>query len=164
MIFVFLIDSCGFSELGESLLTKLLEAMPVRRLDFAFDGASTRGGFAAARCLGVAFAAQLQPNKPLGIGQVIQRARYVTVLWITFPVKSAGCRETIDCVLVPALASCDSPVRRVDVAQSQIIIGLGEFGLSFAKNIDGLLRVSFLKIEPALEDPHDCCHRPMAEF
>src|SRR5262249_42306743 len=156
MSFIMLIDRCGFSKLGESFLPKMLEAMTIRDLGFAIACAAACGSLAVLCRVGVNSSPKLQGDEPLHISHVVQRSRHVAVLRIAFLVERNGGSETVDCVLVSALASGDSSVRRMDIAQSDVIIGLAQYYLRLLQNAGRLLHISFLKVEPALENSHDC--------
>ena len=118
MIFVLLIDGRGFGEFGKRLLSKLFKTIAVLRFPLTSGSAPAYGSLAATSRIGVDLAAQLQRDKPFHIGHVIQRARHVAMLRITFLVQR-NCRgEAVDGVLVTSLAARDAAIRRMNVAES----------------------------------------------
>src|SRR5262249_40573042 len=113
---------------------------------------------------GVNFSAKLQGNKSFYISQIIKRTRHVSVVRVAFLAVRNGGVKTFNRMLVSTLASRDPSIRRMDVAQSQIIVGVGQYGLGLLQNVSRLLHISFLKVKPALENSHDCSHGLIAQF
>src|SRR5882757_3482298 len=66
-------------------------------------------------------------------------------------------------VLIASLPAGDSPVGRLNITQGEMVVGLAKDCLSFLQDRNGLLRVSFLKNEPAFEHAHDSSHRLVTE-
>src|SRR6266700_1983093 len=118
MIFVLLIDGRGFGEFGKCLQSKLFKTIAVLRFPWTSGSAPAYGSLAAAGRIGVNLAAQLQRDKPFHICHVIQRARHVAMLRITFFIQRNGRGEAVDGVLVSSLAASDAAIRRMNVAES----------------------------------------------
>src|SRR6266404_4758434 len=81
------------------------------------------------------------------------------MLEIAFLVLDDGRAEMVDGVLIAPLTPGDAPVRRLDVSQRKIVVGLEQGRLCLLQDRNRLLRVSFLKVKPALQYAHHSRHR-----
>src|SRR5216684_5810768 len=126
MIFVLLVNGRGFGKLGQRFLTELFKAIAILRLTLTAAGAAARGSFAAAGRFGIGFAAQLQCDQPLDVRHVVERASHVAMPWVAFLVQRDGIGKAINGVLVSSLAASDAAIRRANVAESDVVVGLVE--------------------------------------
>src|SRR5207249_4484716 len=83
---------------------------------------------------------------------------------IAFPVERDGGGKAINGVLVSSLAARDAAVRRLNIAEREVVVRLAENGFGIPQSVDCLLGVALLKQDPALQHLHDCSHRLVAEF
>src|SRR5436190_24100858 len=108
--------------------------------------------------IGINFSGKLQSNQALDGRHVAERSGYITVLEVALFVLGDGGREMLNGVLVASLAAGDTSVRRLDVAEGQVVVGLAENRFGFLQDRNRLLRISLLKKEPTLQHAHDSGH------
>ena len=143
VVLVLLVDGGRFGQLGQSFPAELLKAAAILRLASAISGTTAGGGLAMPRGVGIDFAAQVQGDQPLHIGHVIEGASHVAMPRVAFLVVGDRPGKTVNGVLIASLAACNPAVRRMNVAQGEMVIRLAQDGLGLLQDVKRLFESPF---------------------
>src|ERR1700752_1677644 len=164
MIPILFIDGLRLAEFRQCFLTQLFKTTAIVRLVFAVAGPIAGSSLPAPFGFCINFAAQLQGEEALDVSHVVQRAGHVAMLRIEPAVMRNGNCETFNGVLITPLAAGDPPIGGMDIAQSEIVIGLAQNGFGRLQNLERMIGIAFLEEEPALEYSHHRCQRRVTLF